>query len=294
MILTLRRQHFSVLLFALFITAFSACDKLRRADTPGNAIARAFDQYLYDTDIIGIVPAGVSSEDSAQIVSDYIDNWVRKMVVLNKAEKNLPDANKNVEKQLLDYRNSLVTYAYEQELIKQRLDTSITDQEIEEFYTANQNSFELKDNIIKVLYLKLDSNSPKLDKVKLWYRSSAAKDRKLLEDYAYQYAINYYFDDENWLFFDDLLKEVPLTLYDKEQFLKNNRFLELKDSTFTYLINIKGFKVKSSISPLSFERDNIRNMILNQRKLKLIANMEKKAYEDAVKNEDFEILIDKK
>ncbi len=294
MILKSRQHLFFGFYIALSLLILSSCDKLRRKDTTGNAIARAFDQYLYDSEIEGIVPTGVTSEDSIQIVTDYIDNWVRRMVVLNKAEKNLPDASKNVEKQLLDYRNSLITYAYEQELIKQKLDTVIAENEIEEYYTANQNSFELKDNIIKVLYLKLDSNSPKMDKVKQWYRSSSDKDRKLMEDYAYQYAINYYFDDDTWLFFDDLLKEVPLDLYDKEQFLKNNRFIELKDSSFTYLINIKGFRVKSSLSPLSFEKENIRNMILNQRKLKLIANMEKKAFDDALKNEDFEILINKK
>jgi hypothetical protein len=56
-----------------------------------------------------------------------------------------------------------------------------------------------------------------------------------------------------------------------------------------YLVSIKGFKIKDSLSPLSFEINNIRNMIINQRKLKLIEQMENKAYEEAGKKGDIEI-----
>ena len=81
-----------------------------------------------------------------------------------------------------------------------------------------------------------------------------------------------------------MLKEIPIKTYDKEQFLQNNRFIEIEDSVSLFLVNIKGFKIKDSLSPLSFEKDNIKNLILNQRKLRLIEEMEKKAYEDALKN----------
>ena len=274
----------------LLVLQLSACNYFRRDENEGrDAVARAFDYFLYPEDIQGLVPAGASREDSVTIIKNYIDNWFRQKAVLRKAERNLADEKKNVEKKLEEYRNSLLTYQYETELIRQKLDTVISEEEIAAFYKNNPDNFELKDNIIKVIYLRLNKKSPKLNKVKEWYKSNSKKDRQLLEDYCHQYALNYFLDDNTWLLFDDLLKEIPIKTYDKEQFLQNNRVVEIEDSSTIYLVNIKGFMVKNSVSPLSFERNNIRMIITNQRKLKLIEQMEKQAYEDALKSKDVEV-----
>jgi hypothetical protein len=269
----------------------SGCNAFVESNKNNDILARAFGYELWLHDIEGIVPEGSSDADSVEVVKSFVENWVRQKIVLNKAEKNLPDSQKDFEKQLLEYRNSLIIFNYEQELIRQKLDTLVSDREIEQFYNDNKSNFELKDNIIKVIYLKLRVNTPKIDKVKQWYRSNNPKDKQLLEDYCYQYALNYYLDESTWLLFDDLLKEVPISMYDKEQFLRNNRFVELQDSASIYLVNIKGFQTKSSLSPLSFEKENIRNMILNQRKLKLIHEMEQNAYRDAARKSQFEVFI---
>jgi hypothetical protein len=255
-----------------------------------DALARAYDKFLFPENLAGIVPPNASESDSLLLIKNYIDNWIHQQVVLHKAENNLDEGEKDVEKQLDEYRNSLIRYAYEKALIEQRLDTSVSEKEIEEFYNANHGNFELKSNILKVIYLKLSKKSPKLNKVRDWYISDKQKDREQLRDYCRQYALNYYLDEDNWLMFDDLLKEIPIKTYDQEQFLHNNRNIEIEDSTTLYLISIKGFKVKNSMSPLSFEKNNIRNMIINQRKLKLVAEMEQQAYDDARKKGDFEIL----
>jgi hypothetical protein len=275
-------------IFSLLICV--SCNYFRKEDSSKkDAIAKAYDYILYPEDLAGIVPEGASRTDSISIVKNYIDNWIRHKSVLHKAENNLDDEKKNVQDQLEEYRNSLVTYAYETELIRQKLDTNISESEINAFYKNHPQNFELKDNIIKVIYLKLNKKSPKLDKVKEWYKSTSPKDRKLLEDYCHQYALNYFLDDKTWLLFDDLLKEIPIKTYDKEQFLKNNRQVEIEDSSLIYLVNIQGFMIKNSLSPLSFERKNIISMIMNERKLKLIDDMEQNAYEEAKKSGDVEI-----
>ena len=264
-----------------------SCNLFRKQNSDRkDVVAKAFEYYLSEEDLSGIVPSGASKDDSVAIVKNYIDNWIRHKAVLHKAEKNLDDDKKNVTKQLDEYRNSLITYAYETELVRQKLDTSIDEEEILTFYKNHPQNFELKDNIIKVIYLKLNKKSPKLDKVKQWYKSHEKKDRELLEEYCHQYALNYYLDDNTWLLFDDLLKEIPIKTYDKEQFLENNRNIEIEDSSQIYLVNIQGFMIKNSISPLSFERKNIITMIMNERKLKLIDEMEHQAYQDAKKNGD--------
>lgn len=254
-------------------------------------VAKAGDAVLYYDDIKDLVPAGTSSKDSVLLIKQFVDNWVREVLVIQKAEQNLDEEQKNVEKQLNDYRKSLITYIYEKELVKQKLDTVVSDTEIEEYYNSNKAEFELKDNIIKVIYVKVSKKAPGIDKLKKWYRSDNMKDREQLASYCHQFADNFYLDDSSWLLFDDLLKEIPIQTYNKELFLQNNRLVEVSDSLNHYFLSIKDFKIRNSSSPLSFEKENIKNIILNKRKLALINTMKQDVYNDALNNNKIEIYI---
>jgi hypothetical protein len=252
-------------------------------------VARVYDRFLYLDELNGIVAPGVSSEDSSKIIGNYITNWTKEALILRKAESNLTDDQKNVEKALQSYRQSLLLYAYEKELIRQKLDTVVTEAEMVEYYQNNQNNFQLKDNIIKVLYVKVKKKAPQLVKLRTLYRSEQPKDMEALKSYCHEFAENFYLDDNSWLLFDDLLKEIPIETYNKELFLRNNRFVEVADSLHYYFVNIKGFKIKNSISPLAFEKDNIRNIIINKRKLQLISAMKEDVYRDAQEKKDVQL-----
>ena len=278
----------------MFVITLVACHSKPAKDADRIAIARANNAYLYADNIKDIVPNGTAAKDSLELVKQYIDNWIRESLVIQKAEDNLTDEQKNVEKQLQDYRNSLITYAYEKELVKQKLDTVITNEEIEAYYNNNKGDFELKDNIIKVIYVKVSKKAPGIDKLRKWYTSDNIKDKEQMASYCHQFAENFYLDDSSWLLFDDLLKEIPIQTYNKELFLQNNRYVEVSDSLSNYFVNIKGFKIRNSLSPLGFEKDNIRNIILNKRKLELINKMKLDVYNDAANNNKIEIYTNEK
>lgn len=279
-------------LFTYSLLIFIAsCSSTPEKENDRVAIAKADNEYLYADDIINLVPAGTSAKDSLELLKKFIDSWVRESLVIQKAENNLTDEQKDVEKQLQDYRKSLITYSYEKELVKQKLDTVVSNAEIEQYYNNNQSDFELKDNIIKVIYVKVNKKAPGIEKLKKWYKSDNMKDREQLAGYCHQFAENFYLDDNSWLLFDDLLKEIPIQTYNKELFLQNNRFVEVADSLNEYFLNIKGFKIRNSISPLSFEKENIKNIILNKRKLELITKMKQDVYNDAANDKKIEIYV---
>ena len=275
----------SIIISLLLILLYS-CHSNKK---PDDAVAKVYDEYLYKFDLLGIVPKGTSPKDSAQIISSYINNWVIQKLVLKKAEKNTEKKQKDIEQQLKDYKNSLIIYAYEQELVRQKLDTIISDKEIATYYQKNQNDFQLRDNIIKVIFVKLPLKSQIENKVKVLYKSETEADRKNLISICKKDAINYFFEDNSWLFFSDLLKEIPIKTYNQEEYLQNHRYVEMQDSLYSYYVNIKGFKMKESISPLSFEKENIRNIIINKRKIKLIEEMQNETFKDAIKKGDFKI-----
>ena len=269
------------LLLALLVSCSSASTSIDE-----KPVARAGDAFLYPSDLKEVM---AGHPDSAEAVRQYINTWIHERLLLLQAEKNLTEDKMKFEKMVEDYRKSLITYQYESELVKQKLDTVVVDAAVEKYYEENKSNFELKDNIIKVVYVKVPRNAPKVEKVKDWYRSNNVKDKDALAGYCHQFADNFYLDENTWLLFDDVLKEIPMKLYDKEAFLQNNRNIETQDSTHFYFVSIKGFMIKNSISPLSFEKENIKNIILNKRKVELIRKMREDVYAEGVKNKSFEI-----
>jgi hypothetical protein len=270
------------------VVFFSCNSKNEEAKT---AIGRVGENFLFKEDIGDIVPKGSSSKDSLLILNRYVEDWIHDQLLIQKAEDNLSEEQKNVEKQLQEYRNSLITYEYEKELIRQHLDTLVTIEEIEKYYEAHKDDFQLKDNILKVIYVKVNKKAPKIELLIKLIKSENIKDREQLATYCHQFAENYFLNDDNWLFFDDLLKEVPIETYNKELFLQNNRFVEVSDSLSIYFLNIKGFKIRENISPLAFEVDNIKNMILNKRKMDLITKMREDIYNEAFNKNKAEIFL---
>src|SRR4051812_46006583 len=170
------------LVFVVLLSSFSNSFSGQADEKP---IARVGAAYLYKSDLPAEMTAlagrnqnsavNASKDDSMQIVKKYIDNWIHETLLLQHAKKNLSDDKKKFDKMVEDYKKSLVTYQYESELVKQKLDTVVSDEEIEEYYNENKANFELKDNIIKVIYVKVRKKAPKVEKVKEWYRSLDVK-----------------------------------------------------------------------------------------------------------------------
>jgi hypothetical protein len=273
----------------LFLSASLGACKFFGRENREDAVARVYDHYLYRADLSGIVPQGSKPKDSLEITKTFINNWIRQTLLLHQAESNLSNEQKDFTKQLEDYHNSLVIYEYESELIRQKLDTVVTDKEVEEYYAANQANFELRENIVQVNYVSLSKNSTLVNKFRTLLKSDRPADREKLEDLCQSSAAGSWLDNENWISFNDLVKRIPLTVSDQVSFLETNKFVELQDSIFRYLVRIKSYKTKESVSPLSFETGNIRSIILNKRKLELVSRMQEDIFQEAMKKKNFEL-----
>lgn len=277
--------------FLIYIFLLGAC-RHSEQNEEGTAIARVLDKYLYQDDIIGLVPTEASEKDSISIVKLYIENWAKKELILAKAELNLSEVESTIEQEVKDYRQSRIIYAYEKELIKQKLDTAISEKDISTYYDQNKRNFELKDYIVQAYYIKLEKNAPNIFKAKKWYKSNNEEEILSLEDYCHQYAVKFLLDENKWLYFEDLKKEMELEDVEVKDYLKQNKLLEFEDDYYLHLLRIIDYKMKDSISPLSLEKRNIRNILLNQRKLDLIKNMRNDVYQDALNRNNFEIYKD--
>ncbi len=278
--------------FVLFLTLLiftAGCDVFKQEEER-EVIAKVKEHQLYLDELTAVLPANVSSEDSLNFATGFIESWATQMLLLDKAELNLPEEEKDVQNQLEEYRRSLIIYKYQRQLIRQLLDTTVTEVHIEEYYNNNKDNFELQDNIARATMVTLDKESKDVEKVKKWMRSDNDKNREKLEEFCMQHARSYHLNDQQWVPFEGLIQQLPKTSYLNLNYFSAYRFAQVSDSTAHYLLNIKEIKYKNSVSPIEFEKQNIRNILLNQRKLELIRKLEKDILDEATSKNEFQIV----
>jgi len=275
----------SLLLLAALIAACARPGE----DGPGAVVASVRQHKLYANDVKGIVPSGTPAADSIRIIQDYVDNWIRQQLMLDLAEQSLSEKQKDMRTKLEEYRRSLVIFEFESQYVQENLDTMVSQEEIEAYYQENLGNFELKENIVKVLYVKVVPDTPDKGRLRTMLRSDREEDRIELEEYCVAYAVNYFLDDQIWLYFNDLLKEIPIQAYNQESFLENNRFVEIADGNFEYFVRFMDFRIREGVSPLSLEAPRIRDILINKRKLALLSELRQRVFREALEKGEFTV-----
>ena len=101
-------------------------------------MASAYDYNLYLSDLVSVIPKDLSGNDSLVFVQNYVNHWMQEKVLLHFSDLNLKESGLEIDKQIEDYRNSLLIYSYQKRFIQQNLDTVVLDEEINEFYQSHQ------------------------------------------------------------------------------------------------------------------------------------------------------------
>ena len=257
-------------------------------------IAESAGRQLTWKELTEVIPDNSSAEDSAALADHYIQDWITKQLIISKAEAGLPEELQSFEEMIENYRSSLLIYAFEQEWVRQKLDTIVSDQEIEAYYNENEKNFQLKDYILKVKFTALAADSKNISQVKKLFNSAKPEDLVKWEQLCVDIGASYFFNEEDWMMWDEFIKQAPLEVYDIEGFLKKKKTVEFEKDNNLYLISVVDYQLTGSKSPLSFERDKIRSMIINKRKLALLDTMRKDLYAKAQQDGEINLYYTKK
>lgn len=277
-------------MFALAAGVFSCQNGAAKIkEEEGKVLAKANDSKLYANDLKGIFTKDLSKEDSSVLIQNFINKWASNEVFYQQAVNYLPEEELNVDKELEEYKKDLIRYKFQLKLIDEKLDTNISDSQIEEYYNNNSQSFLLRNNIVKVLYVKTPVSIPNLEKLKKLCLSNNPKDAEQLNSMCAQYANNYFMNDNTWLLFDELKKEIPQLKEVPDYSVQNGKVFEFTDETSYYFLKIFEVKSKNTLSPLNFEKHNIKTIIINQRKQKLINTIKKDFFDKAKTEKQLEI-----
>jgi len=245
---------------------------------------------LYSDEIPVLIQHGINDSDSADLYKNYINKWAKRELLLQKAEDNLTPALKNeISKQLEETRCNLLIYQYQRQMIAEKLDTVLTDSEMENYYATNEKSFILNSNIIKALFIKLPIETPDLNKIKTLARSNNHNDLQQLETLCYQFAEKFEDFNEDWVPMDRITTEFQQNIVYEEDFLKRNTFIETSDSTSEYLVSIRDYRLRASVAPYEYVKDDIKRIIWNNRRFEYIQSLENGIYNEALKKNNFKI-----
>ncbi|MCU0351122.1 MAG: hypothetical protein MUF43_09880 [Flavobacterium sp.] len=275
--------------YILILSSLFSCNYFQK-EQADNAVARVGNDFLYRSDIEGLVPAGVSGKDSIEIVKTFIDNWATQKLLSEAASLNLSNAKvQELNDLVAQYKSDLLTNAYLEELVIRQIDTTVTSEEIVNFYNQNKQFFKNPSELVKLRYINLVKENPKFDKIRTKFNSFTPKDRNELQQQAIQFK-SYAFNDSIWVDINQVYQKLPFINADnKERFISNGMSYQFPDSTTIWLVKVKEVLPKNSPTPLQFLKPTIKQVILNTRKKELLKKVETEITNDAIKEKKYEI-----
>lgn len=275
------------ILFALLALCISCGDKERPKT---DAVARVNDSYLFPDELIGLVPAGTSKADSISIVKNYIDRWASQRLLYDAAEINLGKERQEEYNQLIEqYRTDLYTRGYLEEIVKQSVDTVITNEEVAAYYKANKENFRTTGMLVKLRYLYVAKDHPRLGLVRSRFLSGNKKDLKALNDMSIQFK-SFAFNDTTWVDINQVYQKLPfVTPENRGKYVSGSMSYQYPDSTGVYMVKVRSVLDKGQIAPYEFIAPTLKQLIINNRKLELIKKFEKEITDDAIKNKKYEV-----
>lgn len=267
-----------------------SCSSYWKKDTENEVLARVGDSYLYKADLQGLLSDGMTEADSASFVSNYINNWATKQLLLSKAKINLPEEKlREFEQLVADYRTDLYTRAYKEALVQEKEDTTISAAELSGFYEKEKENFRLREKLVQLRFVELPRQFLDKDEVRTRLRRFNSQDMAYLDSVGVHF-VKLNFNDSIWVPVSRVVREIgPLNKDNEASYLKKSQFFEIEDSLGVYLANVREILNVNDIAPLDYIEPTIRQVLLNRRKLDYIRKLEIEIIDEATKNNEFEV-----
>ena len=276
--------------YILILVTFFSCDSLefQKKDKHLNnkPIATVYDESLFKEDLNLLLPKNIDKNDSIVLVRSIIDSWAIQQLLLKKAkENNSQNDNAEINDLVRDYRQALLINGYKERLIKQQLDTVIEREEIINYYNQNKKNFRLNEELVQTRYIHFSNDLIDKKEVIKFFKNGKIEDLETLESRQLSFK-KMMLNDSVWLPLENVLLKLP---FSRKDLLKKTDLIKKEDSLGLYLAVINDVLLRNQIAPLIYIEPTIKQMILHQRKLQLIRDIEKIIVKDAIQNKIFKI-----
>ena len=288
------RSKISLGILVCFIASFFACDSTSYdGNDKGELLAEVHNKKLFYGDIENMMQTGMPEADSLAWLNAIIEKWVKESLFLYEAERNLPP-DINIDELVKDYRATLILNQYEKNYVEMKLDSTISEAELNDYYENNKDQYQLQTPIVRAHFLKIKRNLPEhlIKKIeKFWRETDKTKSFNELLSIADRYGEDYLLNKENWYTLSDISGRLPEGSIN-DQIIRYSKDFSFTDGNFRYFVTFFELKSRQDVAPLSYIKDQATRVILNKRKLDLIRSRKEELYQTETQNNNVKIFLE--
>lgn len=274
-----------IILLTLAAALLGSCALLHDDDV----VAKVGRKKLFRSDVVKYIPHGTPVEDSLEMARQYINAWAGELLMNEHASTQLSKKEKDVSRELADYKASLLKYRYEQHYIETHLDTVVTREQILERYETYASQYVLDLPIVKARYVRLPSTSPLRDDVVKMLTSDDGGDHYALDSLAYTVVQKYTDYNDEWIDMIRLSSDFGMDYGTLLGARKDSMIDLVDDSGMEHIAYVISFIPSGRKAPLEYCRKTIRDVIIEQRKYLLSTSLEQDLLDQARADGYFEI-----
>lgn len=245
--------------------------------TDRTALAKVGTQVLYEDEL----PTWVNndSSDQLQLQQSFIDQWIRKKSMVNAAEEFLGE-DLDIEQLLQDYKESLLMVNLEQELVKQKMDTFVTNMQVSQYFNEHGDDFLLREEALKILYIQCQDSLAVSNLDKVWNKKNL---KSTLSEMDLTPCNPMWLDNETFVLKSKITATLPESISKKVKW-ESNRTYDFKLDSLSYFLKIDDVLKPREKTPLSLVQENIIKLILHDRKMTLMKEYENDLIEEGIQS----------
>jgi hypothetical protein len=276
------RKQIYIGLFTLVLLLLNSCQE--EVNHHGkHPIARVANTYLYQEDILPVMPLGLTSSDSTEFIQRFVQQWAKDELLFQKAQKNIPNT-KTINDMVEDYHHSLVLQMYQQQLLEQKFSKSITEEQMQAYYNEHPNYFLSKEPLIKGLFMKVPITVSSIKKIRKLIQTQSTESADQLEKISLQKAVDYQYFYDQWLPMRNFIDRMPFDEAKLKWSISHKQNIEKKDTAFYYFLNVSDYLRTNQPQPFDYAKNEIKKILLKTKQVSFMEQTKQELYEKALQD----------
>ena len=275
-----RTNRYLILLMALLL---AACQELPRYFAGSELLAEVGDKELTVEELRRSIPSGLSAADSSAYAHVFVDRGVRRQLKLQEAEQLFSSSVADIDRQVEEYRQSLLIRKLDQFYVDRLVDTTFTEEELAAYYNSNKGDFRLDRTIVKGCVVRVPKSYRQRTRLKELMASTQESRQQDFRDICLkqEFVLSDYTD--TWVDWADFLNHLPTFRSESyDALLQKSGIQEMNDRDAYYYFRIDKVSRVGDVVPFEQLRPTIRRILFNGRQQRVIREHEEQLYQTSM------------
>lgn len=271
-----RTNRYIVCTLALLL---AACQELPRYFAGEEVLARVGEKELVAEELRRSIPSGLSESDSSAYAHVFVDRWVRRQLKIREAEQLFSSSVADIDRQVEEYRQSLLIRKLDQFYVDRLVDTTFTAEELEAYYNSHKSDFKLDHPIVKGCVVRVPKGYRQRARLKELMASKQEARQQDFRDICLKQEFRFEEYTEGWVDWSDFLNQLPTMRSESyDALLSKTGIQEMSDRENYYYFRIDEVRRAGDVVPLERLQQTIRRILFNGRQQQVIRDHEEQLY----------------